>query len=115
MRQRGLYPSPNAFFAVYIFVAERIGQFVFLIRTEDEIDEAERLNCRVFEKPFILEELNEWLSQSEKRIEPHRELSALPPRPDLFRGSLPGKAKPNSESKQQESRNRFSQIHSMRQ
>jgi CheY-like chemotaxis protein len=50
---------------------------------ETELEEARRLSCRVFEKPFLLEDLNAWLSQSEKKIDPHRELSVLPGFTDL--------------------------------
>ena len=81
--------------------------------TEDEMDAAQRLNCRVFEKPFVLEELNNWLSQSEKRIDPHRELSALPGNPDLAQGSVAGKEAFDLERRPMARRNSLSQLQSM--
>jgi CheY-like chemotaxis protein len=45
--------------------------------TEADLQEARRLGCRIFEKPFVLEELNEWLSHCEKAIDPARELPVL--------------------------------------
>ena len=82
--------------------------------TEAEIEEAQKLDCRVFEKPFVLEELNNWLSQSERRIEPNRELSALPDGPDPPQEGYAGKAAPDIERRPAVRRNSFSQLHSMR-
>ena len=78
--------------------------------TEDEIEVAHRLNCRVFEKPFLLEELNSWLSQSEKKIDPQRELSSLPDNPDLAQGTIAGKEASDLEGRPMGRRNGFSQL-----
>jgi CheY-like chemotaxis protein len=82
--------------------------------TEAEIEEAQKLDCRVFEKPFVLEELNNWLSQSEKRIDPSRELSALSRDPDLSQAGPAGDEVRNRERRPMAGRNLFFQVHSMR-
>ena len=81
--------------------------------TEAELEQAQRLNCRVFEKPFVLEELNHWLSQSEKRISPDRELSTPPGNPDLDQASFAGKGAPNRERRPMAHRSSISQLHPM--
>ncbi|MFB3785891.1 MAG: response regulator [bacterium] len=41
----------------------------------EEAETAKRLGCRLFSKPFPLAEMNAWLEECEKRIDPRRELS----------------------------------------
>lgn len=43
--------------------------------TDEEYARALDLGCRVFEKPFKLEQIGEWLDQCEKRIKPDRVLT----------------------------------------
>lgn len=46
--------------------------------TEAELEQAGKLGCQIFNKPFRLEELIRWLDECEKRIAPARVLSDLP-------------------------------------
>ncbi|NIS60195.1 MAG: response regulator [Proteobacteria bacterium] len=55
--------------------------------TDKELDEAQRLGCQIFEKPFRFKDLSEWLDQCEERIDPKRRLSDLPKR-DSETGTL---------------------------
>ena len=80
---------------------------------EAQLEEARRLSCRVFEKPFLLEDLNNWLSQSEKRIDPRRELSSLPGSTDLSRGDPAGGGLRDRERTMMARENGFSQVHSL--
>ena len=43
-----------------------------------ELEQAKRLGCKTFEKPFRTNELVSWLDECEKRIDPKRKLSDLP-------------------------------------
>jgi CheY-like chemotaxis protein len=43
--------------------------------TDEELERAKRLGCRIFEKPFALNEINKWLDECEERIDPNRKLS----------------------------------------
>ena len=45
------------------------------IWTPERREEAERLGCRTFEKPFPLDDLDKWLDECEKRIAPGRKLT----------------------------------------
>lgn len=40
-----------------------------------ELELAERIGCRIFHKPFTVEELQAWLDECERRIAPYRRLS----------------------------------------
>jgi hypothetical protein len=42
-----------------------------------QLEQAKRLGCRIFRKPFQIKELNEWLDECEKRIDPNRKLADL--------------------------------------
>ena len=46
--------------------------------TDAELEQAKRLDCKIFEKPFKTNELLSWLDECERRIEPNRKLSDLP-------------------------------------
>ena len=46
--------------------------------TESNLKYAQELGCRVFNKPFNLKELLQWLDDCSERIEPERKLSILP-------------------------------------
>ena len=43
--------------------------------TETDLQNAQKLGCRIFHKPFNLEELLKWLNDCRKRIDSKRELS----------------------------------------
>jgi len=45
--------------------------------TDEELEHAERLGCRIFEKPFKFDELMKWLNECEKKIDPDRKLLDL--------------------------------------
>jgi CheY-like chemotaxis protein len=45
--------------------------------TDKDLDEARRLGCRIFEKPFRLDEILEWLNDCEKAIDSKRKLTEL--------------------------------------
>ncbi len=42
--------------------------------TTEEIDKAENLGCKVFRKPFKIDELTQWLVEREKHIPKNRKL-----------------------------------------
>ncbi len=42
--------------------------------TTEEIDKAENLGCKVFRKPFNIDELSQWLDEREKHIPKNRKL-----------------------------------------
>ena len=46
--------------------------------TDSNLKYAKELGCRVFHKPFNLNEMLQWLDKCHERIEPERELSKLP-------------------------------------
>ena len=46
--------------------------------TDSNLKYAQELGCRVFHKPFNLDELLQWLDDCSKEIEPDRKLSDLP-------------------------------------
>ena len=46
--------------------------------TEADLEQANRLGCQISTKPFRIEELNKWLDECEKRIDPNRKLAELP-------------------------------------
>jgi CheY-like chemotaxis protein len=46
--------------------------------TEEEIEHAKRLGCHILEKPFKLDEIEKWLADCEKKIDPDNRLSDLP-------------------------------------
>jgi len=37
-----------------------------------DLEHAQKLGCKTFQKPFILDELNEWLNECEKGVDPNR-------------------------------------------
>jgi len=41
---------------------------------------ARELGCQVFDKPFLISELHDWLEGCERRVDPNRKLSDLTPR-----------------------------------
>jgi len=45
---------------------------------DTERDQAKRLGCQIFEKPFKFDELNSWLDECGEGIAPNRQLSDLP-------------------------------------
>ncbi len=45
---------------------------------DTELEQAESLACHVFKKPFRIDEINKWLDECEKSIDPSRKLSDLP-------------------------------------
>ena len=47
--------------------------------TEKSISKAKEFDCEVFNKPFIFEELMEWVTTCEKNIDPQRVLSKTLP------------------------------------
>ena len=47
--------------------------------TQSELEQAKELNCRVFDKPFKIDELEVWLDECEKSINPNRILSSWIP------------------------------------
>jgi YesN/AraC family two-component response regulator len=46
--------------------------------TDSNLKYAKELGCRVFHKPFNLNEMTQWLDDCNERIEPERRLSNLP-------------------------------------
>ncbi|NIS68503.1 MAG: hypothetical protein GTO12_05980 [Proteobacteria bacterium] len=46
--------------------------------TDAELEQAKRLGCKTFQKPFKTNEFLSWLDECEKRIDPNRKLSDLP-------------------------------------
>lgn len=46
--------------------------------TEEELEQAKSLGCQIFNKPFRFKEINKWLDECEKRIDPNRKLAELP-------------------------------------
>ncbi len=42
--------------------------------TPSELNQAKDLNCKIFKKPFKMEELEDWLDDCEKTIDPNRVL-----------------------------------------
>lgn len=46
--------------------------------TDQGLEKAEKIGCQIFEKPFDLKDLHQWLDGVEKRINPIRELADLP-------------------------------------
>jgi len=42
--------------------------------TDAELAHAKSLGCRIFDKPFMLEEIHKWLDECEKRRDPDRKL-----------------------------------------
>lgn len=47
---------------------------------EADLVKFEKLGCKIFTKPFKMDELTQWLDECEKRIEPNFKLSKLPGR-----------------------------------
>ncbi|NIQ37016.1 MAG: response regulator [Proteobacteria bacterium] len=45
--------------------------------SEEELDKARKLGCKIFEKPFSFADLGRWLEECEKRLDPKRKLSDL--------------------------------------
>jgi len=45
--------------------------------TNDQLEQAKRLGCEVFQKPPGIDELTSWLDKCEKRIDPNRKLADL--------------------------------------
>jgi CheY-like chemotaxis protein len=43
--------------------------------SEADLKLAQKLGCHVFQKPFTIDELNEWLDYCEGQIDPKRKLS----------------------------------------
>jgi DNA-binding response OmpR family regulator len=43
--------------------------------SESDLKKAKELGCKVFFKPFTIQEINDWLDECEKNIEPDRVLS----------------------------------------
>jgi CheY-like chemotaxis protein len=48
--------------------------------TKEECEQAKSLGCQIFNKPFRIEEISEWLDECEKSIDPNRKLAELPKR-----------------------------------
>jgi DNA-binding NtrC family response regulator len=46
--------------------------------TDQYLEKALKIGCQIFEKPFDLKDLHQWLDGIEKRINTHRELTDLP-------------------------------------
>ena len=46
--------------------------------TDEEIEHAKRLGCHIFEKPFKFDEIEKWLDDCEKKLDPDNKLSNLP-------------------------------------
>lgn len=49
--------------------------------TEIDVQMARLYDCEVFQKPFPLADLNRWLEDCEKQLDPSRQLFNLPPSP----------------------------------
>jgi CheY-like chemotaxis protein len=45
--------------------------------TDDELEQVRRLECRVFLKPFSLAEIEKWVNENRKNIDPDRRLRDL--------------------------------------
>lgn len=45
--------------------------------TEGELEEVKKLECRVFKKPFSLAEIEKWVDENKKNIDPDRRLRDL--------------------------------------
>jgi DNA-binding NtrC family response regulator len=43
--------------------------------TGSDLRKAEKLGCKVFHKPFTIDEIEEWLDDCAKRIDPNRDLT----------------------------------------
>ncbi len=48
--------------------------------TDEEIEHAKRLGCHIFKKPFEIDEIERWLDDCEKKLDPNSKLSDLPRR-----------------------------------
>ncbi len=46
--------------------------------TEAELDQVKRLGCNLFKKPFAIDEINKYMDECERSLEPDRELSDFP-------------------------------------
>jgi CheY-like chemotaxis protein len=46
--------------------------------TDAELEQAKRLGCKTFQKPFKTNEFQKWLDECEKGVDPNRKLSDLP-------------------------------------
>jgi CheY-like chemotaxis protein len=44
----------------------------------EQRNQAEKLGCKVFKKPFSFSEIISWLDHCEKNVEPHRRLMRMP-------------------------------------
>ena len=51
---------------------------------ESDLQYAEKIGCKVFQKPFDLEELLEWLENCKKQIDQNRELSYWNAKKDII-------------------------------
>jgi len=45
---------------------------------DPELKQAKNLNCQIFRKPLTIDEINKWLDECERSIDPNRKLSDLP-------------------------------------
>lgn len=45
--------------------------------TEEEIQFADRIGCKILRKPFRIEEITKWIDEREKEIAPDRKLAVL--------------------------------------
>ena len=48
------------------------------IWTDVELEHAKRLGCHIFKKPFEIDEIEKWLDDCEKKLDPNSKLSDLP-------------------------------------
>ena len=46
--------------------------------SDQTLEKAIMIGCQIFEKPFDLKDLHQWLDGIERRMNPHGELAALP-------------------------------------
>jgi CheY-like chemotaxis protein len=52
--------------------------------TDEEIEQAKGLDCHMFKKPFNIDEIEKWLNECEKKIDPNSKRSDLPIRAKLI-------------------------------
>ena len=52
--------------------------------TDENLEYAQRLGCHVIKKPFKIDEIEKWLNECEKRIDPNSKRSDLPIRAKLI-------------------------------
>lgn len=47
--------------------------------TDDDLERAERLGCKIFHKPFLVREITDWMDERERHTDPRRRLADLQP------------------------------------